>query len=685
MKINSAIRTAAVLYADDNQNVTQKTITRKIIESIFVSLNNKEITINELIDQIQDDLNLEFGEEEIERIIDNSDKFEIRPDSKTNDAYIRLSNIRFQNVKDKEDKNSLEKHVNIFVENIYQGNFNNDAVSKCIYDYIYDLLNKNISVFKKITNSNSTIQDISIDSESFSFEERKCINEFLSWDSKEKNKAIFNIVSYAIEYALITNNVVSGNVFSNTIKNKVFYFDINVIYRAIGINGVERQKRTLSFLNKCKNSGQTFFISKFSIDEFKASVQHHISQLQKVPFNKINPKLFSEYAVNTSFYEYYHRWRMNRTATYSFDLFHAEINSEYKKFLKEFSVVEDFKIPFVESDKDTEKIIENYTRDIKLYSGKGENTARYDALNTLLIEKRRNQNYRSITDTKYFFLSVDQKLRNWDFQRNDKQPIALLPSQWLSILLKFFSRTEDDYKSFVSFLRLKLQNPIIQEEDLHFILAGISEVTEDFKHQKELFDEMIELQFQKTLDGKDVNEIKTDSAVFAKKLVDGEISEIKSQHQKEKTNIKQNHMVNTLKHKENLLKEQKDSLSNLNTIRSIIDETVSSKATNDKLKFGFSLIIIWFVIFLVGNLVGWDDFEKWTFYIGLAFTFGYYIFLAIKGENFDPREYFREREEKYRQQENLKHNFDEARLNYLYENIPILEMEINQINSKIVN
>ncbi len=694
--INNVIRTAAVLYADDSQNVTQKTITRKIVESIFGKFENKELTVDQIIDEIHNDLGLEFSESEIKDLINSkrNPNFEVREDPKTRESYVRLKESRFLLVKEKQRKNSIATHIGIFAKEVYKGNLDESSIVDCFNRFIYELLNTNISAFKKIISSKSSPEEIAIDAKYFNPEERVCINQFLDWNNVEKNKALFDVVSYAIEYSLITNNVGGGHLFSESIKSKQFYLDINVIYRAIGLNGQERQKRILSFLQKCKKSGQTFYVSKFSIEELKSSIKHHISQLQKLPFNKINPRIFSQYAVNTSFYEFYHSWRMKRTSEYKFDLFHAYIMSLYKKFLDEFSVVEDYKIPFNENDRQVEKIIDDYALGIRQFkqsisresgltsNGTSIQSSRFDAFNTYLIEKRRGDNSRNITDTKYFFVSVDQKLRNWDFQRNDLQPIALIPSQWMSILLKYFSRSDDDYNSFVSFLHLRQQDPIIQEEDLHYVLAGISEVTEDFKSQKEIFSSMVELQFQKALDGKSDIEKKIESTKFAKKFMEQEISEIKQQFSHEKSEQKTSFLIETLTHKRTLLNEQKESLSSLNIIKNTIDEKVNNRISIAKFKVCTYFVLVWMGTLIFGRVVGWGFFEEWVFYIGFGFTVLGLIYLIVMNEEIDIRKYFDKLRLKFYKNECQKLSFDQNRINFLYENISSLEIDINQLETK---
>ena len=51
-----------------------------------------------------------------------------------------------------------------------------------------------------------------------------------------------------------------------------------------------------------------------------------------------------------------------------------------------------------------------------------------------------------------FIVSADQLLISWTGNAFSGVPIVVLPSVWLSIILRFTGRTDDDYKSFCLFL-----------------------------------------------------------------------------------------------------------------------------------------------------------------------------------------------------------------------------------------
>ena len=672
------------MFAEDTQVVNIKTSHRKIIESLFVD-NNNELNVHGIIDGIQSNLDLVFDEKEIIDIVNDAKKghFETRFDSKSQQTLIKLSSNRHEHLKSKVASSDIEQFVTEFANNIYEGSIKNDILHALLFKFFYELLNKNISAFKKLTSSKCNPGEISVDPGLFNSDEREAINSFFSWDNTNKNKSLFTLISYCIEYGLLSNNINNTNLLLNSFRNKSFYLDNNVIYRAIGINGADRKNRTTTFLRKCKDSGQSFFVSKFTISEFKETIKHHLNLLQRVPFGKINPYLFRKYAVNPSIYEFYHLWRQNR-ATYSFDLFHAHILGLYKSFLTEFSVEEDYKIPFDEKDAKIISQIEIYSQEIKESKGKGSDESHlFDAKNTFLIEQKRGVNNQSISDTKFYFVSTDQKLRNWDFSRNDSQPLALLPSQWMAVLLRYFSRTDDDYRSFVSFLKLRQEEPIIQEDKLQLILAGISEITEDFDKQSAILDQMAEVKFDGILEGKSYDEIRENAVKYSKKLMDTEIQELKDIHTSTLEETKDGHTKSInekqKEFKNELLSEVNDSILALENSKEPLETIVKSKVNNHKI-ISISIFVIYYFIlaFLVYNLT-WNTMEPITYFLGPLGILLSYIYLAVKGQSFDPREYLTVKEQTFRKETYKKFNFDRDRQGFLVERKANLEKEISEL------
>jgi hypothetical protein len=66
-------------------------------------------------------------------------------------------------------------------------------------------------------------------------EDTKLINEFLSWKNEEKDKFVYNTVSYGYIYCTLTvkkNDLLANKLF----KGKKFILDANIIFRLAGID-----------------------------------------------------------------------------------------------------------------------------------------------------------------------------------------------------------------------------------------------------------------------------------------------------------------------------------------------------------------------------------------------------------------------------------------------------------------
>ena len=149
------------------------------------------------------------------------------------------------------------------------------------------------------------------------------------------------------------------------------------------------------------------------------------------------------------------------------------------------------------------------------------------------IECIRNGNNIDIASTKYYFITSDQKLQFWDKNHSTNQPLTLLPSQWMGLILKYVSRSSDDYKSFISFMNLPKDNSVISEDELQAVMAGISEMTEEFSKQESIIESMVEIKFGDILKGN----IQGNAKAYAKDKLEKELE--KQLEKKERERLEQ--------------------------------------------------------------------------------------------------------------------------------------------------
>lgn len=644
LNIQTIIRTSAILWSDELGITKTDTIKRKLIESVFVINNNKEISLEELILKIQESYKLIFTEEEVLKIINSADdSFECNSMRKS----LCLIKKRYEKLTEKDD--TFGKVVCNFCTVFTQ--YRDEDVFHLIERYLYELLNTNIKAYLYVLKPNKcSLASVVIDNKKFSEKEVQLLNDFITWDNKEKNLLIFKLVSFSIEYSLVSNNS-DKNIYYQSLKTKVFYLDSNILYRALGINGEFRRQRTQYFLSKCRQAGQTFTISLYTKNEIEKSIDAHIKELSKLSYGRINPEIFKDSGCNSGFYEYYHKWRKDR-ASKSLEVFRAYLLTEIDNLCSKFGILVDYRNQIKETNSKIDRVLTQYIKELKeIKKEPNELIVRTDALNMLVLENRRGNNNISLQDTKYYLLTTDQKLQQWDTMHGNNQPLTLLPSHWMGLLLKFISRTEDDFSSFTSFLKLPSNQSILTPEELENVVTGISEMTEDFQMQSSIMKKMVETKFEAVLKNKKSSSIRENVIAFSKSfLEDVYTHEISVRDQTIENNSIEFYQKLEEKEKEvNLAKLEalKFRYETVKTKLNILDEKIKNirnKTNKIRTKRVF-LSIFYFILYFVLLIClvmkfTWNTMEPIIYFIS-SFYFGLsYLYIFKKGQSFNPIDYF---------------------------------------------
>lgn len=697
MDIRSITRTATVIYADSMSNRTTNTIKRKFVESVFVNNNNTLLTLSELVTTIEEAMGLMFSEDEISPIVKDENVFVEVLNRSSEDIKYNLQEKRYNTLCSKsidEIDNVIETYFSTQVDSSVH--FTKDSFKDLIYRYLHSILNTNISTYIQFVNPTKTVTIPKLSPEQFEDEEVDLINSFVKWDNETKNKALFKLINYCIEYAIVVNNS-SEDVLSKSLRTKVFYLDNALLYRALGINGETRKKRTISFLKKCKESGQKFVISKYTRQEFFKTVDYHLSQLNSsTPFGRITPQVFKRYANGDGFYQFYHEWRNGRI-NYGFDLFKTHIHSLYKDLVTRFDIEENFNVPF--DEKEEPAIINTYKNEIQNIKRTNRHEPHLiDARNMYWIECVRDGNNVDVASTKYYFVTSDQKLQTWDGEHSVNQPLTLLPSQWMGLILKYVSRSSDDYKSFISFMNLPKDNSVISEDELQSVMAGISEMTEEFSKQETIIESMVEIKFGDILKG----DIQENARAYAKDRLEKEYEKQLSEKDKEtvrRLSQKDQERKELEKLHENILAQVREEAKKqfekaeigrkqdkLHTINKEIGSLENRKKNAEKRAWERLSICKWVLLILVlGPIIAWlyyihksdwENVEKLTYFPPIIYMILVYLYIAIYGKNINPVNYFNELYDKYKYDEYNKFEYSDSEYNELVKMREDLKKEI---------
>ena len=648
MTPQSLFRTSAIIYADQCSSRRTVTIKKKFIEAVFINNQNSALTIDEIAIKLHDDMRLDFTDPEISSVVNNQDCFIIQQIDliKAHDKYC-LTAKRYNYLLTLSGNNIDECITQYLQEKELYENSEGDYLKELLQRYLYLMMNSNINAYNQILSGSSKDKQYENDSLISEFTDKQIIeiNDFLSWSNSTKDKVLYSMVSCCIEYAIVSNNTTEKNLIQS-LQNKTLYLDNAFIYRAIGINGDTRKQRTLAFISKCLSAGQKLKVTKYTREEFSNSIDYQIEQLNNsTPFGRINPQLFQKYSNGESIYQFYHKWRTNRI-TYGFNTFKSYIISEYNNLINTYGIEEDYHSPINENN--DEATIGLYANQISLVKKKGHYTSHnIDAKNMLWVEKARNGIDGNLIDTKYFFITPDQKLILWDSSHSKNQPITILPSQWLALILKYTSRSNNDYMSFVSFLKLPHNETDLTPDDIQMILAGISEVTEEWKHiQKNELNTLREdakIYAKEKLEEYYNDELRKKSQEMANELAkqrelsQEQISTLQANFNEQLLNIEKKNEIERISFRLDFLKRELNTLQ-----KQLVDTTTRHDKSIIKCKKKYEitkklLIIIAFIITMIwiGVILhyGWNKMEKYTYILGIVislFACIYFVFYEKK-------------------------------------------------------
>lgn len=613
-------RTSALIYADNNYDIKTDRIIVKIIESFFLETNNECIFLDQLVTGISEKFNLSFTADEILKLIGSDIKRFVVRYITEEIIELNLTDERYIFLNDKVTEFSVEKYIETFI----QSNNINVKYKESIYKFLYYIVNNNLKNFHQMVKSQVDIKDYLSEqlNATFTDDEKEIINNFLIDENPNKDKAIFDIICYALEYCLVTGD--GKTIYEQGLKNKVLYLDTNIIFRAIGINGEFRKTRTLDFLEKCYATGQQLYITKYTNDEFTNTIKEKIKN--EIDHHTLSDKgsiIFWSYSKNYDIISYYLEWSSHVNNPNPV-LFESYIFTEFEKLLKKFKITINYNL--LDDDK-MKKDIDKHNEGLFQYKHKNCKTDAKNLVHLRMLREKKKAHNNKILETPYFIITTDYKVMSYCLDQFTNETIlCMLPSYWHTILLKFSSRTYDDYKSFVSFLQLQSNEKEIEDNNKLFtVLSGIDDIVEnpDLKeyYAKEIFENGI---------NNIVNE--TNFEVLHDMTVDYVYEDIKDKFSTMEHDLKEVKKLQDIT-RENLndvIKENTELFNSTftlegdvenkdNTIDSLLDRIVETKMNSKRnwIILGYTIYCAFFTFFIC-NLILFNDilFGKIDSYIG---------------------------------------------------------------------
>jgi len=572
-------RLSAILYANDNYTISPVQLHRKVIEDALYQLNDSNgMTVIGLANYIGEKYLINFTDKEVELVLHNPKFNAIFRAMPVGAETVYTLHDERRKLLDERKPKTLDDFIREYVQ---QKGFSQDSIES-VYRYLYGVFTTNVDGFRRMTESGSVAEL----TQYYSPDEKdtEIINGFLNWDNDEKNVAIFNLASYGLEYCLLTSKK-GSHLKLNKLNKKVFYLDTNILYRALGINGVERKQRTHSFLRKLVEADDEIKITQIAWDEYENSLNKHIKKLRRDQNPAIHSTVYTEYVTYDDIHRAYHLWASS-TKNATVDLFVNVLKAEMLQLIEDYHIEIDRLCPFDRQQKD--EVLKDMAIQIKsLSEHKYFDTAHNDACDIVWVEMCRKPGEENFFSTKTFLLSSDRGLFRWDSKYNSGSvPVVMLPSQWLSILLRYVSRTNDDFRSFVSFLNIQSKEGLLSAEQIRAILSGISEMTDRVEQQRYLLDVIIENEFKNGAGERTNEQLKAIAKNDANRILQKQLSEVRKEARDLKNDLEvmKGEFANHKEATEKQLKLKSDELSTanekINELKGSIDALTQTHAAS---------------------------------------------------------------------------------------------------------
>ena len=388
------------------------------------------------------------------------------------------------------------KVVKNYIETHSISNYPGDRIQDLIYRFIYEALNSNVEIIMGLLKKQYNTEFFDKRDTDYSEEEKRIINDFLEWDNDEKNEILFKIISFSVDYCRMTVKQ-STSSFSAFFNGKIFFLDANIFYRLLGLNNEEREKTVTQFIKKCKEMGVSLRYSNYTKNEVFDSLDYNINRLKGVmkgiTASPEKVQALMSHDMNGGLYQTYHKWALKCNGFGQFDDFVDYLKNMFYTLTNKYDIKQ---VQFENAEEYVGDEFNQKCSELALLKGIDESknrkiTIQIDAQNIFNIRKIRGKNKSgNAWNINHFLISADHNLIKWSEQEFASEiPLAVLPSVWYSIMLKLGGRTDDDYRAYIQFMKIRYSQ--MSGGNISSVLYNISSITDNRVLQDKIIDNLI--------------------------------------------------------------------------------------------------------------------------------------------------------------------------------------------------
>lgn len=505
MSENNILRLAMVL--EDNAATTLDKYICKLVEATLYFANEPSLDITSICSGISEQFNLTFDVGEVSNALKKKGSDRV---VQQNGLYSISAKVANQLALQLDPMDTLKRYISEYAK-ISDTSFDEANFLECILKYLYHCFNST----KK--NLLSLLQNIVLPVDETFFpsnDEITLINSFIAWENNGKNELFYKIIVSSYEYCMLTtkqDTLLSQRIF----RGKRFFLDTNIIFRMAGINKDERKFVTDTFIKKSTEVGIDLCYTSETLSELFRVIDGQIKYIRyltqgQAPVNsELIQKMNYEYEPN-DFYVIYYNWSKEPSHNYrDFVSFQKYLMGLITSALKGLKMVSIENQRYSKQSDSYEKFcnglrqFKNNKRPSKPISDESLQT---DVNNILyMLSIRKTAQAQTIWQVNDFFVSADQLLTAWAEQTFPGIPIVVIPSTWLSIILRFSGRSSDDYKSYCLFMSLRQHR--ISGDDIVInpvlVMSTLSQKTSDVVIKEKIITELIANQVEYSFEKKE--------------------------------------------------------------------------------------------------------------------------------------------------------------------------------------
>ncbi|MDO6745517.1 hypothetical protein Q4553_13160 [Tenacibaculum soleae] len=492
---------------EDNKSKNYNSIIVSLVSELLFENDNVEINREECYSYIVNDLKIKLQRDLFVKVLEKSTNFVHTPNQ--NDVGIKLVDKKYNEINNNVTHHSIGKYIDNFLNKEKLSTELKSSIESLLFQAIYE----NINSFT-IQNIDSIIPVNA--KENYSAEEINAFNNFLSDSDIEKNTVLFNTFLKAVEFAIITSGKGVSEFTKGVFEGKEYLLDANIIFRLLGVGGIERQKSLINLIEQCNHQGIKFFYTNESYQEFKRKVDASISDIKRATESKsielLEEMLLEENVdFNKGFITHYAQCKIDKQVR-SPEQYETKIMADFRILCQKHNI-STLSLNGNVKTRDIDRLqngLFKAKKDAYEFSNYTKTAAKVDAINVLSVKHLRGQNDYNYSDIKSFYLSTDRTLNGILAEKaGDKIAETILPSQ-LFILHNSLSDNGDekDYEAFTKFLKRRstefkysgrqvlsyideIRNHTVEPENIKEILKAYS----DKKYDTSLLDIDVEPEY----------------------------------------------------------------------------------------------------------------------------------------------------------------------------------------------